>query len=616
MGSPSCYHLLEKLGLRKMMKTTPSKGFVIRINVILFAFFLVAYCTLFLRPFPSAYQEKVATSVLIRCSLRECHHKAEDGVKMKAVLEEQGVVSPTKHTQVRREKPKFLKEMGIRGMKIAAVNMEDEDLSEWEVNGDTITRVSFEKVSELFEWKYLFPEWIDEEQENEGYVCPEIPMPTFEEHGNLDIVVANLPCNFPEKGWARDIFRLQIHLIVANMAVKKGRRDWYGRTKIMLLSKCRPMLDMFRCDDLVRREGDWWYYEPDMVKLQQKVTLPMGSCRLALPLWGQDSARSKLRKSWIGDMSSSRFADTLWKEYSKSGAEKRADTLKNAPTSKALAEKAAAKKRPAGTSEAPPSKKAKGFTAKKRKTTRPVPKVVIELPAKEEAKEEPAEADSRALVAYTGPAEQPTPSQPDEVVILEDAGQSSQPDTAVDGSAFSGPVAQLVGQMPAAYRTASRSSGESYYSNVVRTLRVGGRPMSPSNKQTVVIPIRCTDESNLSDKGKGPAVDGSPSLSDDESSPAFGKMSSSDREKLKTELFKCFPEPYIKGLRGASSGHVGYMSQLAAEVRLSFSRRLCFILDIFFSFFIRPDMPYPFMCSAFCSQHDNRGLGKGAQKRK
>ncbi|XP_048498958.2 uncharacterized protein LOC125496925 [Beta vulgaris subsp. vulgaris] len=266
------------------------------------------------------------------------------------------------------------------------------------------------------------------------------------------------------------------------------------------------------------------------------------------------------------------IADTLWKEYSKSGAEKRADTLhsiffqKNAPTSKALAEKAAAKKRPAGTSEAPPSKKAKGFTAKRKKTTRPVPKVVIDLPAKEETKEEPAEVDSRALVAYTGPAEQPDSSQPDEVVILDDAEQSSKPDAAVDGSAFSGPVAQLVGQMPAAYRTASRSSGESYYSNVVRTLRVGGRPMSPSNKQTVVIPIRCTDESNLSDKGKGPAVVGSPSLSDDESSPAFGKMSSSDREKLKTELFKCFPETYIKGLRGASSGHVGYMSQLAAEL--------------------------------------------------
>ncbi|XP_048498807.2 uncharacterized protein LOC104891045 [Beta vulgaris subsp. vulgaris] len=152
----------------------------------------------------------------------------------------------------------------------------------------------------------------------------------------------------------------------------------------------------------------------------------------------RDSARSKLRKSWIGDMSSSRFADTLWKEYSKSGAEKRADTLKNAPTSKALAEKAAAKKRPAGTSEAPPSKKAKGFTAKRKKTTRPVPKVVIDLPAKEEAKEEPAEVDSRALVAYTGPAEQPDPSQPDEVVILDDAEQSSKPDAAVEDPPFLG----------------------------------------------------------------------------------------------------------------------------------------------------------------------------------
>ncbi|XP_048492513.2 uncharacterized protein LOC125493324 [Beta vulgaris subsp. vulgaris] len=80
------------------------------------------------------------------------------------------------------------------------------------------------------------------------------------------------------------------------------------------------------------------------------------------------------------------------------------------------------------------------------------------------------------------------------------------------------------------------------------------------------MPAAYRTASRSSDKGKGPAVDGSPSLSDDESSPAFGKMSSSDREKLKTELFKCFPEPYIKGLRGASSGHVGYMSQLAAEL--------------------------------------------------
>ena len=104
---------------------------------------------------------------------------------------------------------------------------------------------------------------------------------------------------------------------------------------------------------------------------------------------------------------------------------------------------------------------------------------------------------------------------------------------------------------------------------MVRTLRVGGRPISPSNILTVVIPVRDTDGSPLSDKGKGPAEaapEASQALSDDESSAAFARMTSPNCEKLKQELFKCFPEPYLKGLRGASSEHVGYMSQLAAEV--------------------------------------------------
>lgn len=208
---------------------------------------------------------------------------------MKAILEEQGqneMISPKKSI-VRRGKPRFLKEMGIRGIQIGAINMEDEDLSEWETHGDTILKVPFEKVSYHFKWKHLFPGWIDEEHENEGYVCPKVPMPIFEEYGNLDMVVANLPCNFPEKGWARDMFKLQVHLIVAKMVVKKGRRDWYGRKKVVLVSKCRPMLDIFRRDDLVRREEDWWYYEPDIMKLEKKVNLPVGTCRLALPLWGQ-----------------------------------------------------------------------------------------------------------------------------------------------------------------------------------------------------------------------------------------------------------------------------------------------------------------------------------------
>jgi hypothetical protein len=142
-------------------------------------------------------------------------------------------------------------------------------------------------VSEFFKWPDLFPEWIDEEEETDVPSCPEIPMPDFEVYDSLDMIVAKLPCKYPEEGWNREVFRLQVHLLAANLAVKKGRRDWNWRTKVVFWSKCRPMLELFRCDDLVKQEGDWWFYEPEMTKLEQKVSLPIGSCKLALPLWTQ-----------------------------------------------------------------------------------------------------------------------------------------------------------------------------------------------------------------------------------------------------------------------------------------------------------------------------------------
>ena len=68
-------------------------------------------------------------------------------------------------------------------------------------------------------------------------------------------------------------FRLQVHLIVANLAVKKGKRDWNWKTKVVLWSKCRPMLELFRCNDLVKQENEWWYYEVDVKRLEQKVRI-------------------------------------------------------------------------------------------------------------------------------------------------------------------------------------------------------------------------------------------------------------------------------------------------------------------------------------------------------
>ncbi|VFQ99105.1 unnamed protein product [Cuscuta campestris] len=181
--------------------------------------------------------------------------------------------------------------MPVRG-RIGAVNMD----YEWNSkavsdSGEFIVHVKWEEASGLLEWKDLFPEWIDEEEEMDGGTyCPEIPMPAFADYPHVfDLVVAKLPCN---NSSGRDVRRLQLHLITVNLAAKRGRRDRRLRVKVAVLSECRPMVEIFRCDDLKKRAGDWWYFEVDIIRLEHKLGLPIGSCNLALPLWdkGVDEA--------------------------------------------------------------------------------------------------------------------------------------------------------------------------------------------------------------------------------------------------------------------------------------------------------------------------------------
>lgn len=208
---------------------------------------------------------------------------------MKAMLE-------TKAREVRQAKkrvsviPTFLLE-AVRGKKIGVVNMEEAELAamigEWEKSlGAEAYHVLFDRVSSNMEWKDLFPEWIDEEEENDGPSCPEIPLPDFAKYNvEFDTVVARLPCRLPEERWARDVGRLQAHLVAANMAAKKGKRDGRGRVRVVLWTSCRPMPELFRCDDIARGEGEWWMLEPEAGRIEEKVQLPVGSCMLALPLW-------------------------------------------------------------------------------------------------------------------------------------------------------------------------------------------------------------------------------------------------------------------------------------------------------------------------------------------
>ncbi|XP_010525992.1 PREDICTED: UDP-glucuronate:xylan alpha-glucuronosyltransferase 2 isoform X2 [Tarenaya hassleriana] len=221
--------------------------------------------------------------------------KVERGVKMQELMEDSQINSGDLQTSnkttdlTKVEVPSFMKGIlkKVFGRpRIGMVNMDDANTSEWKHYGETIP-IRFDRVSDLFKWQDLFPEWIDEEEETDVPTCPEIPMPDITSLDKMDVIVAKLPCNYPEEGWRREVGRLQMHLAAANLAAKKAKRDWRWRTTVVFWSKCRPMIEIFRCDDLVRREGDWWWYRPEVVRLQQKLDLPVGSCNLALPLWGR-----------------------------------------------------------------------------------------------------------------------------------------------------------------------------------------------------------------------------------------------------------------------------------------------------------------------------------------
>ncbi|RDX83628.1 UDP-glucuronate:xylan alpha-glucuronosyltransferase 2, partial [Mucuna pruriens] len=290
---------MQGSSFQKMLKTVPSKALITRINLVFLAVFLIVYATVLPHPSSSDYLENAGS--LVRCSLRECNHRTQKSIKMKAVLEEpEAKQHREKNKSANKiEVPSFFRELG-KGMKIGMVNMEEHDVSEWSIQGET-TRVYFERVSQFFNWTDLFPEWIDEEEENDVPSCPEIPMPEYAKYGSMDVIVAKLPCRYPKEGWGREVFRLQVHLIVANLAAKKGKKDWRGKTRVVFWSECRPMLELFPCDRLVKREGEWWYYEPDVKRLEHKVSLPVGSCKLALPLWEQGIEEvydlSKIEKS-------------------------------------------------------------------------------------------------------------------------------------------------------------------------------------------------------------------------------------------------------------------------------------------------------------------------------
>lgn len=101
---------------------------------------------------------------------------------------------------------------------VGLVNMDNETLFHIHRENIKIVNVHFNRVHESMQWLDLYPEWINENGQQD---CPHLPMPRLEEYSNLDVVIARLP-DVNGENELRNVFRLQVNLVVANLLVRSG----------------------------------------------------------------------------------------------------------------------------------------------------------------------------------------------------------------------------------------------------------------------------------------------------------------------------------------------------------------------------------------------------------
>jgi len=54
--------------------------------------------------------------------------------------------------------------------------------------------------------------------------------------------------------------------------------------RVLLVTECFPVPNLFTCKELIMHRGNAWLYKPNLNTLREKVHLPVGSCELAIPL--------------------------------------------------------------------------------------------------------------------------------------------------------------------------------------------------------------------------------------------------------------------------------------------------------------------------------------------
>lgn len=164
--------------------------------------------------------------------------------------------------------------------RVGLLNFNRSEVSQWKqfipYANHTILRLDC--ADSNITWESLYPEWIDEEQEDELPSCPSLPKIKVPEK-RLDLIAVKLPCK-NDGNWSRDVARLHLQLEAANLAAaSKGNYP----VNLLFVTQCFPIPNLFPCKELVAREGNAWLYIPNLNVIREKLQLPIGSCELALP---------------------------------------------------------------------------------------------------------------------------------------------------------------------------------------------------------------------------------------------------------------------------------------------------------------------------------------------
>lgn len=165
---------------------------------------------------------------------------------------------------------------------IGLLNFHEDEVENWK---DLIPEVEhvmlhLEQMEDNVTWESLYPEWIDEEEEFEVPTCPSLPQIQVPGKPRLDLIAVKLPCEKHGK-WSRDVIRLHLQLAAVRLAASAKS---YHPVRVLFVTECFPIPNLFNCKDLIVREGNIWLYQPDLNKLREKSHLPVGSCELTVPL--------------------------------------------------------------------------------------------------------------------------------------------------------------------------------------------------------------------------------------------------------------------------------------------------------------------------------------------